>query len=173
MITVPDPKELVIKIRKAQAERGLSINDIINLMKEKGYYPCGQATISRLISGDLEDSYDYLKTIIPVYNTLVIDETENNDDKLEAMRELLEYKLEVIEDLKAQLDAKDEKHAEEISRLKDKYHAKMDKETQKFQEIMEFRSNQIVLKDERITKLMDDNSKLTDHIVNCPFRGKC
>lgn len=172
MITVPDPKDLVAKIRKAASERGLSINDIINLMKEKGEYPCGQATISRLLSGDVDGNYDYLKTVIPVYNTLFVDEAENNDS-YEAMKALLEYKLEVIEDLKAQLDAKDEAHKAEIEKLKDKYHAKMDKETQKFQEIMDFRSNQITLKDERITQLMADNSKLTDHIVNCPYRGKC
>lgn len=174
MINVPDPKELVAKIRKASSERDLSINDIITMMKEKGYYPCGQATISRLLSGDADESnYDYLKTIIPVYNTLLVDENENSDENYEAMKALLEYKLEVIEDLKTQLDAKDEKHKEEIARLKAKYHDKLEKETVRFQEIMEFRGNQIALKDERITKLMEDNSKLTDHIVNCPFRGKC
>jgi flagellar capping protein FliD len=172
MISVPDPKELVAKIRKAASERGLSINDIIKLMDEKGYYPCGQATISRLLSGDIEGNYDYLKTIIPVYNTLFVGETENNDN-YEAMKELLKYKLEVIQDLKAQLDAMDAAHKEEISRLKSKYHDKMEKETVRFQEIMEFRGNQMTLKDERITQLMADNSKLTDHIVNCPYRGKC
>lgn len=174
MVIVPDPKDLVTKIRKAQTDRGLSINDIIKLMKERGYYPCGVATISRLLSGDSDDfNYDYLKTIIPIYNTLFIDEKENNDDKFEAMHELLEYKLEVIEDLKAQLEAKDAEHKAEIERLKAKYHDKLDKETVKFQEIMDFRSKQIELKDDRITQLLDGYTKLTDHILNCPYKGKC
>lgn len=174
MITVPDPKDLVAKIRKAQADRGLSINDIIKLMKERGYFPCGQATISRLLSGDKEESnYDYLNTILPIYNTLFIDEKENNEEKFLAMQELLEYKLECIESLKAQIDALEEAHKEDIARLKDKYRAKIDKETERFQEIMEFRGKQIELKDERITQLLDGYTKLTEHILNCPYKGKC
>ena len=146
MIKVPDPKELVAKIRKAQADQGLSINDIIKMMKERGYYPCGQATISRLLSGDKEESnYNYLNTILPLYNTLFIDEKENNEEKFQAMQELLEYKLECIESLKAQIDALEEAHKEDIAQLKDKHRTKMDKETSRFQEIMEFRGKQIEL----------------------------
>ena len=173
MIRVPNPKILVADIRKAQAEQGLSINDIISLMKEKGEYPVAQATISRVLSGDAEDAnYDYLKTLIPLYNTLV-KETTDNDEKIRMMELLLEYKLECIKDLKEQLEQKDEEHKAEIDHLKVKYHEKMEKETAKFQEIMEFRSRQIELKDDRITKLLDINGELTTHIVNCPYRGKC
>ena len=174
MVIVPDPKELIAKIRKAVAERNLSINGIIKLMEENGYYPCGQATISRLLSGDIDKfNYDYIKTVIPIYNTLFMDESESPEDKLKAVNDLLEYKLEVIEDLKAQLEAKDAEHKAEIERLKAKYHDKLDKETAKFQEIMDFRSKQIELKDDRITQLLDGYTKLTDHILNCPYKAKC
>lgn len=164
MINVPDPKELVAKIREEYAKRELSINDIISLMKEKGEYPVAPATISRLLTGDSEETnYDYLKTIIPVYNALFdIDDVTGDNAKIEAMRALLDYKLEVIKDLKEQLD-----------QVKIEYLEKLTKETETFQMIIDFRNNQIQLKDDRITQLMNDNSKLIDHIVNCPYRGKC
>ena len=70
MIKVPDPELLITKIRAAVAERGLKLSDIISLMEEKGEYPVAPATLSRLLSDDIGGNSDYLKTIIPVYNTL-------------------------------------------------------------------------------------------------------
>ena len=71
------------------------------------------------------------------------------------------------------LKRKDEEHKAEIDAIKLKYHEKMDKEAKNFQKIMDFRSNQIELKDGRITKLLDINEKLTNHILECPYKGKC
>ena len=164
MIVVPDPIELVTQIRKAVTERELSINDIISLMKEKGEYPVAPATISRLLSGDEgEANYDYLKTVIPVYNTLFdIDDVPGDNEQITAMKVMLEYKKECIEDLKAQLENQ-----------KVEYLEKLEKEREYFQTIMDFRNNQISLKDERITQLMNEVEKLIDHVVNCPYKGKC
>ena len=173
MIKVPDPVKLVNDIRKAQSEKNFTISEVISLMKEKGYTPCGTSTISRVLSGDTEDAnFDYLYTVIPLYNTL-IEDTEDKDIKIELMQHLLEYKMSCIEELKAQLENQAKTHKEDIAQLKDKYHDKMDKEMKKFQEIMDFKSKQIELKDERLTKMIDTNAQLTDHIVNCPYRGKC
>ena len=180
MIKVPDPKELVDQIRKTQAKENYTIEQVISLMEAKGYYPLGGATISRLINGVNEaSSYDYLKSIIPVYNTLV-DDMKDEDEKIEAMRVLLEYKLECIENLKAQLDSKDREHEEEIRQLKaknesrkDEYLAKTEEQRKHFQDIMDFRANQIIQKDEMIQKLLDTNCKLSERLVNCPMKGNC
>ena len=170
MITVPDPKDLVEKIRKAKTDRDLSINQIKSLMKEKGYDPLATATISRILSGEEDESnYDYLYSILPLYNTLV-DEITDKDEKIDALKDLLEYKKKCMEELKAQIDAQEQKHSKEIESIKEKYRVKLEEETKKFQEIMDFRSHQIELKDDRITQLMKDVSKLTDHMVNCPYR---
>ena len=180
MISVPDPKDLVEQIRKAQEEKNYTIEQVISLMKEKGYYPLGGATISRLINGVKEvASYDYLKSIIPLYNTIV-DDMKDEDKKIEAMRVLLEYKLECIEDLKEKLDAKDKSHKEEIEKLKakndakkDEYLAKSEEQRNHFQDIMDFRANQIIQKDEMIQKLLETNCRLSEHICNCREKGKC
>ena len=173
MITVPDPKDLVEKIRKARVEKDLSINQIRALMKEKGYCPLGASSLSRILSGEEDESnYDYLYSILPLYNTLV-DEITDKDEKIEALKGLLEYKKKCMEELKAQIDAQDKAHKEEIDNIKEKYRTKLEKETKKFQEIMDFRSDQIGLKDDRITKLLELTEKLTNHILECPYKGKC
>lgn len=170
MITVPDPKELVEQIRKVQAEKDYKIDEVISLMESKGYYPLAPATISRLLNGINEDaSYDYVKTIIPLYNTLIEDMTDESK-KIKAMQVLLEYKLECIDKMKEQIDDREIEHEREIEAIKEEYRLKLEQETKKFQEIMEFRSNQIVLKDERITQLMDIVAKLVDHMLNCPYK---
>lgn len=172
MITVPDPKELVDRIRRVQTEKKYTIDEVVTLMESKGYYPLGTATISRLINGVNEAaSYDYIKSIIPVYNTL-IDDIKDEDQKIEAMQVLLDYKLECIDNLKEQLDSIESMHEREITEIKEKYRMKLEDETSKFQEIMEFRSNQITLKDERITQLINIVKKLTEHMIECPYRRK-
>lgn len=174
MIQVPDPKELVEKIKKVQAKQGLSINDMNRIMKEKYNYKLGTSTISRLLSGATDaDCFNYLHTLIPLYNAIVVDDEPNESNKIEDMQVLLAYKMECIESLESQLKNKDSEYKEEIDRFKMEYLEKMNKETENFQMIMDFRNNQIQLKDDRITQLMNDNSKLIDHIVNCPYKGKC
>lgn len=174
MITVPDPKDLVEKIKKAREKQELSLNDMNTIMKKKYNYSLGTTTISRLLSGDYEaDSFNYLHTLIPLYNAIVVDDESDADEKIEDMQAMLDYKLECIESLENELKREREKYKNDIEKIKSDYHKKLDKETKNFQEIMEFRSHQIELKDELISQIVKDNSKLTDHIVNCPLKGKC
>lgn len=183
MINVPDPIVLVTKIRKVATERNLTLNDIISLMKEKGEYPVAPATLSRMLSGDDEEAnYNYLKTIIPVYNTLFdIDEIADDDDeKLSNMKAILDYKRECITELEKQIEQKDLEHKAEIEKYKakldakkDEYVTKIEEERKRFQEIMDFRGNQIIQKDEIISKLLETNYRLSEHICNCREKGKC
>ena len=125
MINVPDPKVLVEKIKKAQAKQGLSLNDMNVLMKEKYNYSLGTSTISRLLSGANDaDTFNYLHTLLPLYNAIVVDDEPDESKKIEDMQMLLNFKLECIENLEAQLKRKDEEHKAEIDAIKLKYHEK-------------------------------------------------
>lgn len=170
MIQVPDPKELVEKIKKVQAKQGLSINDMNRIMKEKYNYKLGTSTISRLLSGATDaDCFNYLHTLIPLYNAIVVDDEPNESNKIEDMQVLLAYKMECIENLESQLKEKNDEHENEINKIKEKYRLKLEEETQKFQEIMDFKSKQIELKDERITKLLDVVILYSERFAHCPY----
>ena len=62
---------------------------------------------------------------------------------------------------------------EEREKDKKRYHEKLAEETAKFQKELDFAMQQIALKDKRIDQLMDDNSKLLNHILDCPYRKDC
>lgn len=161
-------KDLIIKLKAVRDEKGLSYNDIVALIEKNGDY-VSRSSIQRVFADGSEDtSFRYEDTIRPIANALLDIETiEDTDDMdIQAMKVLLQYKIQRIEELEQQLDKE-----------KIKYHEKLDKERERFQRSIEFLKEQISYKDKRMDLLLDSVEKkdkrldeMMDHIMNCPYR---
>ena len=157
-------KDIIIKLKKVREERNLSLDKIVFLMEESGYY-LSKSTIGRVFEKGSEDkTFRYEDTIIPLANVLLdVDNIESDDDDdTRAYKAMLKIKKDIIEELRAELDQE-----------KIKYGEKLAEETEKFQRSLAFATHQIDLKDKRIDQLMHDNSKLVNHILDCPYRKDC
>ena len=157
-------KDIIIKLKKVREERNLSLDKIVFLMEESGYY-LSKSTIGRVFEKGSEDkTFRYEDTIIPLANVLLdVDNIESDDDDdTRAYKAMLKIKKELIHELKA-----------ELNQEKIKYSEKLAIETEKFQKSLDFATHQIELKDKRIDQLMHDNSKLVNHILDCPYRKDC
>ena len=99
-------KDLIIKLKEVREEKNLSYNDIMALMEKNGDY-LAKSTLSRVFAdGSEEMSFRYEETIRPIANALLdIENIEDTDDMdVRAMKSLLKYKIQRIEDLEKQLD---------------------------------------------------------------------
>lgn len=173
-------KELIIELKKVREEKGLSYNDILDLMENNGDY-LSKSTLSRVFAeGSEEVSFRYEETIRPIANALLDIENIEDDDNMDvrAMKSLLKYKIERIEDLERQVERLELSLAEE----KVKYHERLDKEREQYSKRIEFLLNQIDLKDKRMDQLLNavftkdaQHKELLDTILSCPARttGEC
>ena len=135
----------------------------------------GTSWIDTLSSGEVSEvsnsislisesvSFKYEETIRPIAKALLDIETIEDTDTMDtaALKSLLKYKIDRIEELEILLDKE-----------KIKYHEKLEKERATFNRSIDFLKNQVELKDKRIDQLMDANVKLLDEFMNCPKR-KC
>lgn len=168
-------KEIIIQLKKVREEKGFSYNDILDLMEENGDY-LSKSTLSRVFAdGSEEVSFRYEETIRPIANALLDIENIEDDDNMDvrAMKSLLKYKIERIEELERQVDQLELSLAEE----KVKYHERMDKERERFNRSIDFLKNQIDLKDKRMDQLLEavfakdtQHKELLDLILTCPAR---
>ena len=166
-------KEIIIDLREIYEndKEKFSYNNQLKMMEANGDY-LSKSTLSRLFGNNWEKySFDYENTIRPIAKVLIgienIDETDDLDTK--AMKSLLKYKIQRIEELEAQIEQE-----------KSKYHAKLAEETAKFQRSLAFATHQIELKDKRIDQLLNANDRLSitnDRLINqlmdCPLRNEC
>lgn len=161
-------KDIIIKLKEVRKEKDLSFGDILNLMEKNGDY-LSKSTLSRVFAeGSEENSFKYEETIRPIANALLDIETiEDTDDMdVQAMKSLLKYKIQVIEDLERKIETlKSEINAEKIKSLE-----KMEKERATFQKSLDFCREQIDLKDKRIDQLLETNIKLLNQLLICPCR---
>lgn len=173
-------RDIILKLKEVRDEKGYSYNDILKLMEESGDY-LSKSTISRIFSDGSEDlSFRYEETIRPIANALLsIEEIEDNDDlDTQAMKSLLKYKIQRIEELEAENE-----HLEAaLAKEKVKYHERLDKEREQHRKSIEFLKHQIDLKDKRMDQLLEavfqkDNQhqELLKLIMSCPARNgmKC
>ena len=161
-------KDIIVKLKEVRQEKGLSFNDILNLMEKNNDY-LSKSTLSRVFAEGSEDSsFKYEETIRPIANALLdietIEDTDNMD--VQAMKSLLKYKIQVIEDLEKQIFTL----KAEINSEKVKSNEKMEKERETFRKSIEFCREQIDLKDKRIDQLLDANIKLLNQLLICPCR---
>lgn len=146
-------KDVILKLKEVREEKGLSYNDILELMEKNGEY-LSKSTLSRVFAeGSEEIKFRYEDTIRPIANALLdietIEETDGMD--IRAMKSLLKYKIERIEELERQVE-----HLEAaLNKEKLKYHEKLDKEREQSRRSIEFLKEQISLKDKRMDQLLD------------------
>lgn len=171
-------RDIIIKLKEVREEKGLSYNDILALMEKNGDY-LSKSTISRVFADGSEDetSFRYEETIRPIANALLDIETIEEDDNVDvqAMKSLLKYKNQRIEDLEREIEKLELSLAEE----KVKHHERLDKEREQHQKSIEFLKDQISLKDKRMDMLLDavfkkdsQHKELLDVILSCPARTK-
>lgn len=146
-------KDVILKLKEVREEKGLSYNDILDLMEKNGEY-LSKSTLSRVFAdGSEEIKFRYEDTIRPIANALLdietIEETDGMD--IRAMKSLLKYKIERIEELERQVE-----HLEaSLNKEKLKYHEKLDKEREQSRRSIEFLKDQISLKDKRMDQLLE------------------
>jgi hypothetical protein len=143
---------------------------------EKNNDYLSKSTISRVFQdGSEELSFRYEETIRPIAKALLdietIEETDNLD--VQAMKSLLQYKIQRIEELEQQIEQLECSFTKE--RLK--FHEKMEQEREQWSRSIDFLKNQVSLKDKRIDVLLEavqaKDSKfdqVLDLVLSCPCR---
>ena len=163
-------RDVILKLKEVKEEKGYSYNDIQKLIDKNGDF-VSKSTLCRVFAKGSEDSgFSYENTIRPIAKALLDIETYEDDDTadIQAMKSLLKYKIQRIDDLEQQ-----------VAHLK----TSLDKEKLNSQEILikaqseyqkrfDFMSNQIALKDKRIDNLLESTTKLLNQILDCPCRIK-
>lgn len=168
-------KDLIMKLKEVREEKGYSYNDIIEMMEKNGDY-LAKSTLSRVFAeGSEELSFRYEETIRPIANALLdIENIEDTDDMdVKAMKSLLKYKIQRIEELERQIE-----HLQSaLDKEKIKYHEKIDKEREQFQRSIDFLKNQVDLKDKRMDLLLEaifiknsQHNEIMDAVMSCPLR---
>ena len=168
-------KEIILKLKEVRKEKNLSYSDILELMEKNDDY-LSKSTISRVFQdGSEELSFRYEETIRPIAKALLDIETiEDTDDlDVQAMKSLLQYKIQRIEELEQQIEQLEGSFNKE--RLK--FHEKMEQEREQWSKSIEFLKNQVSLKDKRIDVLLEavqvkDSrfEEILGLIISCPCR---
>ena len=171
-------KDIIVKLKEVRDEKGLSYTDILDLMEKNGDY-LSKSTLSRVFAeGSEELSFKYEETIRPIAKALLDIETieEDDDMDIQAIKSILKYKIQRIEDL----EEKTKDLESSLAKEKVKYHEKLDKERERHQKSIDFLKTQIELKDKRIDQLLDavfqkdkQHKELLEHIMSCPYSNAC
>ena len=170
-----ETKELILKLKEVREEKGLSLNEIVAMVENNGDY-VSRSSIQRVFSDGSETlSFRYEETIRPIAKALLDIETieEGDNMDIQAMKVLLKYKIQRIEELERKIESLEAEKAKE----KLKYHEKLDKEREQFKRSLDFLKEQVALKDKRMDILLEAAAvkdkrmdEFINHIMNCPFR---
>ena len=170
-------KNIILKLKEVRKEKDLSYSNILDLMEQNGDF-VSKSTISRVFQDGSEDlSFRYEETIRPIAKALLDIETIEDDDDVDvqAMKSLLQYKIQRIEELEHQI----EQLESQIDKEKIKYHEKMEQERAAWSRSIEFLKEQVSLKDKRIDVLLEAVQvkdarfeELLTQILSCPCRKR-
>ena len=145
-------RNLILQLKAVKEERKLSLGDILNLIEKNGDY-LSKTSLSRLFQEGSEEQSFKEETLLPVARALLdintLEETDNVDEK--AMKTLLQYKSNRISELEQQI----ERLELDLSNEKVKRHEALDRERELYNRRVDFLKSQIILKDERIDRLMN------------------
>ena len=145
-------RDIILKLKQVREEKGLSYSDILDMMEEKGDF-LSKSTISRVFAdGSEEMSFRYEETIRPIANALLDIENEEETDNMDvrAMKSLLKYKIQRIEELEQTV----RRLESALDKEKLKYHEKLDTERERFNRSIEFLKEQVDYKDKRMDLLL-------------------
>ena len=146
-------KDIIMKLKAVREEKGLSYTDILDLLEKNGDF-LSKSTLSRVFAeGSEEIRFRYEDTIRPIANALLDIETEEDTDDMDtkAMKSLLKYKIQRIEELEQKVE-----HLETaLDKEKIKYHDKLDEERELYNRRVDFLKEQISLKDKRMDQLLE------------------
>lgn len=170
-------KDIILKLKEVREEKGLSYSDILDLMEKNNDY-LSKSTISRVFADGSEDSsFRYEETIRPIAKALLdIENIEEDDDMdIKAMKSLLKYKIQRIEELEQQIEHLNaQMKSEKLKSLE-----KLEQERAQWAKSIEFLKEQVSLKDKRMDFLLDAvqkkdsrNDELLSLILSCPCRNK-
>jgi len=146
-------RDIIIKLKEVREEKGLSYNDILSLLEKNNEY-LAKSTIARVFGEGSEDlSFRYEETIRPIANALLdIEKFEETDDlDTKAMKSLLKYKIERIEELERQVGQLESA----LDKEKIRYHEKLDAEREIFNQRIDFLKEQVAYKDKRMDMLLE------------------
>ena len=174
-------KDVILNLKEVRKEKNLSFDQILVLMEQNGQY-LSKSTLSRIFAENSENTgsfrYETLRPIADILLDINHDEKEDNTDVL-AMKSILRFKKELIEELSNKLATSGEEAEQQINEIKASYAEKLEQETKHFGDSLAFLSRQIQLKDERIdmllamnNELMATNNRLVSQLMECPLREK-
>ena len=162
--TMIDTRDIIIRLKEVREEKGLSYNDIINLVEGQGG-SISKTTLSKIFSDGSEDMcFSYENTLRPIANALLdIENIEEDDDvDAQAMKSLLKYKIQRIKELEDQV----EKLKIELDREKLSYYEKLEKEQEQSRRSIDFLKEQISLKDKRMDFLFDTVKQILETLFH-------
>ena len=168
-------RDIIMQLKQVREEKGLSFGDIMSLLEQNGDY-LSKTTISRIFAEGSEDvSFRFEETLKPLATVLLdlnnIEETDSMD--VQAMKTLLKYKSDRIDELEKQIEHQRSQFDAELVAL----HEKMDAERESWSRSIEFLKEQINFKDKRMDLLLQavqDKDSRYDEILKlvlaCPWR---
>lgn len=165
-------RELIVRLKAVKEEKQLTLGDIYSLVEDNGDF-CSKTSLSRLFSDGSEELSFKEETLLPVARALLdVERLEETDDlDTQALKTLLQYKSQRIKELESRI----EELEMELDREKLKRHEILDKEREIYNKRVDFLKSQILLKDERIDRLMNalfekNNAyeSLLSQVLSCP-----
>ena len=164
-----DTKEIILKLKEAKKEQGLSLDDIVKLTGDS----ISKTTCQRVFSDGSETiSFRYEETIRPLVKALLdIDTIEDSDDSdTKAIKSLLKLKIQRIEELEKQIADLRVLLSEE----KVKSHEKIEKDRIQYERHIKLLDEQLTLKDKRMEEMKtrfdrkdEQYTELVNRLLNC------
>lgn len=164
-------KELILTLKEVRDARKLSFDKIIKLIEDNNDIPVSKSTLSRLFAENSENkTFSYENVLRPVAKALLDIETIEADDDAytRGFKSVINFKKELLFEYEKQIEDLQTKIKEVERHEREKYHEKLEAETQKFQANIAFLNHQIKLKDERIDQLLSTSTKLIEQFLACP-----
>jgi len=98
--------ELILQLKAVKAERGLSNQDIVDLLRAKGYYTSLSSVKRVFAEGSENMAFSYEDTIMPLVEVLLVEATPVPVEDLDSLADAQQYILQ-IEGLQADALLKD------------------------------------------------------------------